>query len=150
MGTVASWIAATGEVLVILRYLCGAGSKDFVICKTDAEFAGLVERAPEGADIIVFRNRQLPLRGIAGEEFIKKATALVPDGVEYLIVRTKPSIEDDPAETGVLGDTHRDMFEDIRNSFMDCEIALGECPNYIVGDHADMISRAKGGVDGPR
>ena len=31
---VAAWIARSGEVLVVLRYLRAAGSKDFALCRT--------------------------------------------------------------------------------------------------------------------
>jgi hypothetical protein len=59
---VADWIVQAGEVLVILRYLRAAGGKDFALCRSSAEFEGLVESVPTGTDIEVFRDPQLPIR----------------------------------------------------------------------------------------
>src|SRR5262245_53832814 len=85
---VAAWINETGEVLVILRYLRAAGLKHFALCQTRQEFESVVKSTPRGTDIEVFRDRQLPFRGVVVAGFIESALRMIPDGDEYLLVTT--------------------------------------------------------------
>src|SRR5690606_34701033 len=88
--TVNSWIEASGEVLVILRYLRAAGARDFGLIDSADRFLRLVEVCPRGTDIIVCRDAPLPLRGRVDDDFIARAKDFIPAGGEYLFVCLEP------------------------------------------------------------
>src|SRR5262245_41913789 len=110
---VGRWVDSSSEVFVVLRYLRAAGAKDYAFIKTRAEFAALVESVPDGTDIVVFRDSQLPLRGRVTAEFIAQAKAHIRDGDEYMYVRMSPEKSGDIRLFGVMGDTHAMLGEDL-------------------------------------
>lgn len=149
LSTVDQWVASSGEVLVILRYLGMAGAKDYVFVRSSPAFRQVVESAPTGTDIIVFKEQQLPLRGCVDDELVGIALNLVPDGTEYLVVNLVPYIEGGQRLSGRMGDSHRNLLEDL----VDSEgrlIAFGPLPPFIEADNEFMISASKGGIDGAR
>lgn len=105
--------------------------------------------APDGTDIIVFRDAQLPIRGVVTNEFISQAKAQIPDGTEYLFVRLRLEKAGDLRLFGEMGGTHVGLEEDLAEEAGE-GVALGECPPFIALDNDRMISRSKGGIDGPR
>jgi len=146
---VADWLTHHGEVLVVLRYLAAAGSKDFALCRTMAEIEQLIGWASIGTDIVVFREPHLPMRGTVTDDFIEKALRGIPEGGEYLILSSEREQWNSSCRVYREGDTHSDLREHLAE-FFGHEVALGDFPNYVVDDHEGMISRSKGGIDGPR
>jgi hypothetical protein len=146
---VAAWINDAGEVLVILRYLRAAGAKDFALCRTRHEFESLVKAAPRGADIEVFRDRQLPLRGLVDDGFIESAVQMIPEGREYLLVTTETQPGSRISRFGDIGASHIELRESLAE-LMGSEVALGVCPDFCRPDGEGLISASKDGVDGPR
>jgi hypothetical protein len=147
--TVAGWLDSRSEIFVVLRYLRAAGAKDYAFIKTRDEFAALVASVPNGTDIIVFRDPQLPLRGRVTAEFVALAKAQVADGAEYMFVRMRPERAADLRLFGEMGDTHATLAEDLGEESGE-EVAFGACPRFIDADNDRMISASKGGIDGPR
>jgi hypothetical protein len=148
LSTVRDWIAATGEVLVIMRYLCGGGSKDFALVTSPEEFDQLVDVCPMGTDIIVFRDPQLPLRGVVDDAFVKQVQDLLHDQDEYLFLNMKPEKPNDPRCFGEF-----DYLINLKSDLEEMEgktIAIGRCPDFTGPDNESMISASKGGIDGPR
>jgi hypothetical protein len=149
--TVADWIKTFGEVLVVLRYLHAAGKKDFALCNSEREFRRIIELVPAGTDIIVIRDKQLPLRGMVTRSLIDRALAAIPEGNEYLVVRISGGLPDDPRLSGEMGDTHHDLREDLeREDVFGTNVAIGLCPPFMEADNPGMVSASKGGIDGPR
>lgn len=143
---VTDWISVHGEVLVVVRRV--GGFCDFALCRSRAEFEQLVAQITEGTEIIVFRDPQLPIRGPVDETLIARALAVIPDGAEYLAITiaTKPGC---PLSARVgQGDSHADLKETLRD-WWGVDVAVGQ-PDVWIADHEGMISRAKGGVEGPR
>lgn len=146
---VADWIATDGEVLVVIHWVAGGGHRDFALCRSRADFERLMEIACDGTELVAIRGYQLPIRGPVTEDLIVRVLEAVPEKSDYLVMSaaTKP---DSPMAARVgEGDTHADLEETLRD-WMGIEIAAGICPNFWVADHESMISRAKGGVEGPR
>lgn len=148
LSTVRSWIDATGEVLVIMRYLHGGGAKDFALITSAEEFDRLIDVCPLGTDIIVFRDRMLPIRGVVDDVFVKQLRELLPDDSEYLFVNMKPEKPGDPRCFGEF-DFVRHLDSDLEDMVGET-IAIGECPDFTGPDNESMISASKGGIDGPR
>jgi hypothetical protein len=146
---VSDWITASGEVLVILRYLRAAGSKDYVFCRSASDFQDLVTSLPVGTETIVFRNAQLPLRGICSEALVERSLAFIPDGTEYLIALLERTGGSTRQPTGSMGDNNECLAEDMA-CFRGKHVAVGPLPNFTAPDNDSMISASKGGIDGPR
>jgi hypothetical protein len=146
---VTEWIVARGEVLIVLRYLRAAGAKDFALCRTQQALTIVIENAPRGTDIEVFREPQLPLRGLVTEQFIESALNKIRDGEEYLVVSTEPTLNSCISRFSDMGDSHDDLRETLLG-MIGSEVAVGTCPNFCAPDHDGLISASKGGIDGPR
>src|SRR4051794_5113225 len=139
---VASWIGRTGEVLVVLRYLRAAGAKDFALCRSRAEFEKIIELVAPGTDIEVFRNPQLPIRGIVTDDFIAECCAAIRDGDEYLLLTFARRPESAISRSSNMGDTIaelREALEEHRGK----QVAVGPLPDFNAPDHEDMTSRSK-------
>ena len=147
--TVFSWLAMSSELFVVMRYLHAAGAKDYAFIHTESEFHQLIDACPKGTDIIVFRDRQLPIRGTVTAKLIAATKSLIPDGAEYLVVCTLPEKQGDVRLSGDMGDTHVALIEDL-SSIDGKPVAIGSCPPFIEPDNDAMISAAKGGIDGSR
>jgi hypothetical protein len=146
---VAGWIQQSGEVLVVIRYLRAGGVKDFALCRSRDGFEGLVAAMPVGADIEVFRDPQLPLRGTVDESFIAAALDAIPDGEESLVVTMDALPGTGISYRGMMGASHADLRESLEE-LRGGRVALGVCPNFCVADHEGLASAAKGGIDGAR
>ena len=137
-------------VLVVLRYLRAAGAKDFALCFSERDFRALVEAAPRGCDIVVFRDPQLPIRGLVNDKLIASALAAIPDGAEYLLIARENTRRGSVISRDYeAGESHGELLESLRE-FDGVEVALGIWPELYVADHEGMISASKGGIDGPR
>lgn len=146
--TVNSWIKASGEVLVILRYLRGGGARDYGLIDSADRFLRLVEVCPRGTDIVVCRDAPLPLRGRVDDDFIERAKDFIPAGGEYLFVCLEPRAVGDPRQSGAF-DYRVNLvgeLEEVRGE----EVALGLCPPFMGPDNEGIVSASKGGIDGPR
>lgn len=149
MAKVIGWIEASGEVLVVLRYLRAAGSKDVAFCRTAAEFHRLIEVVSMGTDIIVFRQRQLGLRGIVDDTLIESACSFLAEGAEYLVASLDRETASPLSTRWGMGDSHEDLLAFLKESRGE-KVAIGSCPDFNSPDNDDMVSASKGGIDGPR
>jgi hypothetical protein len=146
---VRQWIESAGEVFVVLRYLCAGGMKEYAIIRSYAEFLELIRLCPEGTDIVVFRDRQLPVRGVVDDEFIGECQRLFADGMEYLIVYLSCGAPGEAVHPGSMGESHVDLIKHLDDARGD-SVAVGPCPRFVDADNEAMISASKGGIDGPR
>lgn len=149
LDTVFGWIKATGEVFVMLRYLGMAGAKDDAFIHTPEEFQSLIDKLPSGTDTIVFRKRQLPIRGAVNDQLIETASVLFPDGVETLLVFGVQESPGDRLLRGRMNGVSDELIMDLRELYGQV-IALGPLPPFNEDDNEDMISASKDGIDGPR
>ncbi|MDG3006889.1 hypothetical protein [Paludisphaera mucosa] len=146
---VTDWFERADEVLVILRYLRAAGAKDFAFCRTRSEVEALIESVPIGTDIEVFRDRQLPIRGVVDETFIRTAFDSFPDGEEYLLMTIETELGSRISRFARIDCSQKELHE-LLSELIGAEVALGRCPDFNVADHDGLVSAAKGGIDGPR
>jgi len=147
--TAREWIAATNEMFVVMLYIGMAGSKDYAFIKTFDEFLKLIENSSLGTEFVIFKDKQLPLRGTVTEPFISSAMEMIAEGEEYMLVELSPSSPESLLHDGVMGDTHEDLEEDLTDRMGEM-VALGPCPQFWDEDNERMVSASKGGIDGPR
>ena len=149
VGRVAGWIETAGEVLVVLRYLAAAGSKDFAFCRSRRDLEAIVAWAAVGTDVVVLRDARLPLRGVVTEAFIAAAQREVPPGQEYLILTEEKAADAPVSAFSAFDDDREDLVLYLRR-LAGRTVAFGKCPDFLAADHEGLISASKGGIDGPR
>jgi hypothetical protein len=99
------------------------------------------------------RGRHLPIRGRVTEDLISRAKEAIPNGTQYLAIAPLPVPASISLSRPADGDSHAELEEDLRDWVREglaVEIAIGVMPEYGVADNDELVSRAKGGVDGPR
>ncbi|HEY3325320.1 MAG TPA: hypothetical protein VGP72_33010 [Planctomycetota bacterium] len=147
--TVQQWIEANGEVLALIRFHASAGAKSFEFFRSMDDFKIRLADLPPRTCVIVFRDHQLPLRGRVDEEFIRKASALVPNGVEFLVVvLERISMGAASWFHDAAGQTHDELIEELRDSY--CygkSVAVGPYPPWLE-DTAAVISAVVPNSDG--
>jgi hypothetical protein len=88
LGTLEDWFRNQSEVLIEIRYRCGAGSQDFELLPSFQALFQRIRELPLGACVTAFRKPQLPLRGVVDDNFVAKCLKHIPDGSEYLVAET--------------------------------------------------------------
>ena len=149
LNAVREWVGLSGEVFVALRYLAAAGAKDYALCHSFTEFEALVSYVALGTDIVAFRDRQLPYRGVVTDEFAACALEAFPEGVEYLLVTLETRTQSSICLEDAGGDTQDDL-RALLVEYRGREVALGPYPQFWEPDSQAMVSASKGGIDGPR
>ena len=121
--TVERWIGDNGEVFVLISHSKNAGARDYQLCIELKEFDELVMKLKPEDNVIVFRERQVPLRGRVNEEFKRKAMNIIPEGSDYLVVLLSWCI-------GIRyfsGDSPKELEDDL-NGLIDQQVMLGLYP----------------------
>lgn len=141
-GIVESWLQGQQEILVLIRYSHAAGSRDFELFSSFRGFTERMRQLPPLACVTVFRQPQLPLRGVVDDEFIDRCLNSIPAGVEYLVVETIKR----PYVTEPWNQWHRhndgDSREELRTALEDSrgvEVAVGYYPSWLE-DNEDVVS----------
>lgn len=134
---VREWLDERGEVFVVIRYAYAAGSKDYLFVTSYEGFEKLLKTLPPRADVIVFREPQLPIRGIADESTLKRAITEIPDGDEWFLLCMEGN---SPREFLTAGDNShlalKDVFEELKGK----HIAVGIDPPWHLADSPHMQS----------
>ena len=131
--TIESWCRSQPEVLAEVRIRGGAGSKEFRLFSSYNSLPELIQLSPAGACISVFREPKLPLRGVVDECFIVECLKTIPDGTEYLMFETVPTV----AGKGTWyhydsGASHPGLREDLEQS-LGLPVAVGFYPSPFAG-----------------
>lgn len=88
LGEVSRILGALGEIVCVFRFSHAAGNRSYEIFPDLASLLARLQDLPPRTSVIVFRERQLQIRGISNDELITKAMHSIPDGVDWTIVRT--------------------------------------------------------------
>jgi hypothetical protein len=81
------WFREQPEILVRIR-VRRSGSEDFEFFSSFEALANRMRESLPGTWFAVFKQPQLPLRGVVDDSFIKGCMKHIHDGNEYLIVET--------------------------------------------------------------
>jgi len=82
------WLSTQEEILIQIRYRCGAGSQDWELFTSFQAFSDRLRELPPGAHITAFKKPQLPLRGVVDDKFIAECLSSIAEDAEYLAVET--------------------------------------------------------------
>jgi hypothetical protein len=140
LSTVKSWFGTRDEILLLIRYAYAAGNRDIEIISTAQDFAKRLAQLAPRTSITAFRDHTLPLRGVVDDAYIADCLATIPDGVEYVIVETKPRVDGACSwfhqETGTSHKELRESLEEERGEV----VMAGEFPPWL--DDSDGIVTA--------
>jgi len=142
-----SWLEEGGELLVLFRYSAAAGSREFELFDSYPDLETRVRGLAASTSVIAFKQGQLPLRGVADDDFIAVCLAAIPDGSEYLVLQTQRVTYGSASwyhhDDGNSHEQLRAELEDLRG----LPVAVGLHPPWLV-DSAEVISAIMPGEDG--
>ena len=136
LNQIKDWINLNGEIFVVIRYSHSAGARYYIIVNSFDEFRDLVAKLPTKANVIVFRQKQLPIRGQANNTLREQALDEIQDA-EYLL--TSRGSYNPRALTSAEGVGQQEFivdFEDFRGK----SVAIGKMPFWNQADNENMVS----------
>lgn len=138
LSLVEKWIAESGEIYIVIRYSHMAGSKDYLLMHSFLEFLNKLRTLPAQADVIVFRQKQLPIRGIANEDLLEAALDEIPDGIEWKMEEYNPQTQ--TINRWIWGGAERKELIKTFNENKGLSLAVGKTPTWWEDDNEDMQS----------
>lgn len=136
---VEQFIERHGEVLVLFRYARMAGAKDFMFFHDMLSFQSKLEGLAPHTNVIVYGERQLPLRGKVDDVFVQRALEVLPENVEYLLLCLEKTVHDYRPHhywesfDYSAGETHAELREDL-DEYRGRLVALGAWPPWPGGN----------------
>ncbi len=125
------WFRTREEVLLMIRHPYSAGSKDFELHVTYKTLKTRLRALKPSTWVIVFRQPQLPVRGVVDATLMKKCLEHVGDGVEYLISERMPrTFGRSTWYQWCTGRSHSKMREDL-DKLRGQEVAVGAFPSWV-------------------
>jgi hypothetical protein len=137
LNTVREWFLAQNDIFVVARYSATAGVREYYWFKHFDKFHAQLKSFPPQADVIIFRDKQFPLRGTVDDALIRQALVLIPEDTEASIANMVQ-----PPDTSIYlwgCDNHAEILEtlhDIRGE----NAAIGLYPPWHMDDNEKMIS----------
>ncbi len=125
-------IFAAPEVLVVVRYVYGAGNRDFLILKNMTEFNRLLGRLCNRDSVVVMKSFQKIKEGIVDQAFIEGAAAVYKTGANWVLIG-KENFEHTAgrAYAGSEGELREELQDRLGN-----HVCIVDEPNYISDEHS--------------
>ncbi len=146
---VANWIGRDGEVLALFRFHAAAGSISFEFFVSLDDFNNRLSELQPRTSVIVFGERQIPLRGVVDEAFISAARQSIADGSDWIVVRLTQITAGSQSWFHHTGDnSHGELESELRAEFCWGEmVAFGPEPDWFE-DTDTVISAVTPETDG--
>lgn len=139
-----SWLAERGEIQLLLRYSRAAGRKEFLLVRSRRSLSDTLARLAPATSILLFRERQLPLRAVAGPALRRDAFALIPDGAEFVALQLEP---DEYGEyRHCAGESHNKLAA-VLDEWAGKLVAIGLYPSWL-SDTTDVMEAVAPDLDG--
>jgi len=139
LDTLEHWLQSQPEILVLIRPSRAAGKKSFEFFSSFTALSERLHQLRASTNIIVFKQPQLPLRGVVDDAFIESCLSSIPDGAEFVVVETVPRTAGRHSWFHQsAGEPHaelREALEDSRGS----PVAVGVYPPWLQ-EGPDVIS----------
>jgi hypothetical protein len=137
--TLAQWLSAEPELLVMLRYPNAGGNRDYELHSSSESILARLADVPAQTSVIAFRKSQLRLRGVVTPNFIDPWRSSIADGVEFLLVETTLTNYGRMSwYRNASGTRHSELREELEAS-LGRPVMLGEYPPWLE-DGPDVIS----------
>jgi hypothetical protein len=139
LATLQDWLREQHEIPVLIRYHAAAGGKNFEFFSSFHALAERLNHLPTRTSVIAFKRPQLSFRGIVDDDFIAKCVSSIPDGSEYLVVKTRlPAYDKSSITHWSAGESHCDLRRDLEE-WRGHSVAVGVYPPWLA-DTEDVIS----------
>lgn len=139
LDTVESWFRGQPEILALIRYSHAAGNKEFEMFSSFHDFLERLQQLPHLACVIVFRQPQLPIRGVVDDAFIARCLQSISDGSEYVVTETVRRVCGGMSWIHYgAGETHAELRDDLEGC-CGSPVAAGLYPPWL-HDTGDVIS----------
>lgn len=136
--TLGSWFKRRPDLLVLFRCPYSAGAKGFELFSSFQSLSERIQELPAETSVIVFREPQLPLRGVVDDQFIGRCLATIPDNTEYLAVETVRQVHGERSWFhDYAGVSHAELRDDLEES-RGMPVAVGPYPSWNE-DHHEAI-----------
>lgn len=122
---------------MVIRYARSGGSRDHLFVHSFPEFEALLASLPPLADVVVFRKRQLPIRGLADKTLLELALKEIPDGEWWFLLCRRGEKPHEFSSDG--SNSHRDLkaaFEEYQGKYA----CVGPDSPFQGADDEDMQS----------
>ena len=131
----------------MIRFSRRGGVKSFEFFDSFDSFKERLTELPPRTCVIVFAERQLPIRGVVDDELIGRALECIANGSEYLIAGlSKETCGKASWFPDCVGSSHNELSEDL-NDMRGKSIALGNYPQWQV-DGDEVVSALVPDLDG--
>lgn len=125
-------IFAAPEVLVVVRYVYGAGNRDFLILKNMTEFNRLLGRLRRRDSVVVMKSFRKIKEGMVDQAFIEAATAVYPKGGNWILIgKDNFKHTADRAYAFSEGEVNEGLRDRLGN-----HVCIIDEPNYISDDYS--------------
>lgn len=132
---VKEWIEDQDEVFVVIRYAYMAGARDYHFVNSFEQFQEVLAKLPPMADVIVFREQQLPYRGIADQQLLNAIMQAIPDGTWWFLLCL-----DANCRYNTEGDQTHKALRQTFDELGEVVVAVGLDPPYHEDDNPKMQS----------
>ena len=138
LGTVELWLRSQREILALIRYSHAAGNREFRLFTSFDDFSEASHQLPHLACVTVFRQPQLPIRGVVDDAFIARCLQSIPDGLEYLVIEKVRRMYGRMSSFHHAGESHAELRDDLEEC-RGAPVATGLYPPWL-DDTDDVIS----------
>ena len=136
--TLQSWLGNQAEILVLIRYSRGAGSKSFEFFRSIAALSRKLAELPPRTSIVAFRKPLLPLRGLVDDQFVTDCLNQIPEDSEFLLVEKPFGTTVRTSWIHEAGESHAELRAALEHS-RGTAVAVGLYPRWVEDD-TDVIS----------
>jgi hypothetical protein len=136
LNTIQVWFEQTHDIFVVVRYHATAGGREYFWFSEYDAFEAMLRTRPPMADIIVFKERQAPMRGKV-VELRDQALKLMPERAEWMVIKRA-----EPTNTSIYV-SYVDTPQELHEIFVDDpseDVAVGPYPQWHLADSETMIS----------
>jgi hypothetical protein len=132
MAEVEEILADVGELCCVIRFSHAAGNRSYEFFEDFEPFARRIRQLPPLTSVIVFRNRQFPIRGVVDEGFVTDATGSIDPEIAWTLVRTSSITMGSQSWFHHLdGSSLTELEEELRSTFCWGQpVALGPEPDW--------------------
>lgn len=83
-------LLGAGQILVVVKYAYGAGSRDFLFLNDMSEFRGLLSRLRRRDSVVVMKSFRKVIEGRVDAALIDAAQAAYPEGACWIVLDRNP------------------------------------------------------------
>lgn len=125
-------LCKTGEIACVIRFSHAAGNRSFEFFENINSFKNRLLDLPPKTSVVLFHEKQFPIRGVVDEALLNRAIVTLPDGEYWTLTRTSLITEGNQSWYHVIdGNSLAELENELRDSwFWGHPVALGPEPDW--------------------